>query len=66
MSNLLAIPLFDVRTQSVFILVLWGAGLPVIMNPSQSLAVTGDTVKNANLYVPFLGEARIVSPKLGV
>jgi hypothetical protein len=31
--------------------VLWGAGLPVIMNPKENIAVTGDTVKNANLYV---------------
>jgi hypothetical protein len=34
----------------VFVLAFWGAGLPVIMNPSNGIAVRDDTVTNANLY----------------
>jgi hypothetical protein len=32
------------------LLAFWGAGLPVIMNPNNDIAVAGETVIDANLY----------------
>jgi len=41
--------------QAVFLLLVWAAGLPVIMNPSNSIAVSLTQVDNANLYFSAWG-----------
>jgi hypothetical protein len=39
-----------ITLQVALLIAFWGAGLPVIMNPTNAIAVAGETVIDANLY----------------